>query len=161
MLYDNALLARVYLNAWKLTGSDDLADIVVEVLDDLIKDFSDFGGGFYAARDADSEGVEGRFYVWSPDEVSDALGGEAELFCRIYDITHEGNFEGESILHLPDPIELVAKAEGITVSELEVILARGRAVLLELRNEIFDFHQKLHSNCRQDFHLLFGLKFGE
>ena len=135
MLYDNALLARVYLNAWKLTGSDDLVDIVTEVLDDLIEDFTDVGGGFYSARDADSEGVEGRFYVWSPDKVSDALGDEAELFCRAYDITHEGNFEGESILHLPDPIEAVAKSEGIPVSELEAILTRGRAALLKLRNE--------------------------
>lgn len=135
MLYDNALLARVYLNAWKLTGSDDLADIVVEVLDDLIKDFSDFGGGFYAARDADSEGVEGRFYVWSPDEVSEALGDEAELFCRVYDVTPEGNFEGDSILHLPDSIEAVAKSEGKTLSELELAMARGRAALLARRRD--------------------------
>ncbi|MGB1655910.1 MAG: thioredoxin domain-containing protein [Longimicrobiales bacterium] len=133
MLYDNALLARVFLDAWKLTGSDDLATVVVEVLDDLANDFSDPRGGFYAARDADSEGVEGRFYVWSPDEVTEVLGDDAPLFCRAYDVSAGGNFEGSSILHLPHPVEAVAASEQRSVSELDRVLARGRAALLERR----------------------------
>ncbi len=119
MLSDNALLARIYLDAWKLTGSDDLADIVVEVLDDLVRDFTDDGGGFYAARDADSEGVEGRFYVWSPEEIADVLGDDAELFCRAYNVTPGGNFEGASILHLPHPIEVIAASEQRSTSEID------------------------------------------
>jgi len=133
MLSDNALLARIYLDAWKLTGSDDLADIVVEVLDDLVRDFTDDGGGFYAARDADSEGVEGRFYVWSPEEIADVLGDDAELFCRAYNVTPGGNFEGASILHLPHPIEVIAASEQRSTSEIDSLLARSRAVLLEHR----------------------------
>lgn len=133
MLYDNALLARVYLDAWKLTGSDDLAAVVVEILTDLAADFSDPLGGFYSARDADSEGVEGRFYVWSPDEVAEVLGEDAPVFCRTYDVTSAGNFEGSSILHLPRPIESVATSESRSVSELEDLLTRSREALLEYR----------------------------
>lgn len=135
MLYDNALLARVYLDAWKLTGSDDLAAIVKEVLDDLVDDFSDELGGFYAARDADSEGVEGRFYVWSRSDVAQLLGDDAALFCRAYDVTDRGNFEGANILHLPHPVEAIAAAEAVPTGELEAILARGRRVLFEARAE--------------------------
>jgi len=134
MLYDNALLARVYLDAWKLTGSDDLATVVVQVLDDLADDFTDSRGGFYAARDADSEGVEGRFYVWSLDEVTEVLGDDAPLFCRAYDVSQSGNFEGSSILHLPHPIEAIAASEQRSVSELDDLLARGRTALLERRS---------------------------
>jgi uncharacterized protein YyaL (SSP411 family) len=134
MLYDNALLARAYLDAFRLTDSDDLRDIAEDTLAYLVNDMTGAEGGFYSARDADSEGVEGRFYVWSPDELEDVLGAEdARLFGRIFDVSVGGNFEGESILHLPHELPAVAASEGMSTSELEAIVARSKAKLLERR----------------------------
>ena len=135
MLYDNALLARAYLEAYRLTGSDDLADVATETLDYLLTDMRGPEGGFYAARDADSEGEEGTFYVWTPEEVEAHLSdAEARLFARTYDVSPGGNFEGRSILHLPHGFEPTAVSEGISTTELRRILEGCRARLLEARD---------------------------
>jgi len=136
MLYDNALLARVYLDAYRLTGADDLREVAEHTLDWVLADLRDPGGGFYAARDADSEGEEGRYYLWTASQVLAALPDEeARPFMRCYDVTPGGNFEGRNILWLPHDLEVVARSEGIEVEGLRRILAGARATLLGLRGE--------------------------
>lgn len=102
MLYDNALLAIAYLEAFQLTRRDLYARVAGEIFDYVLRDMTSPEGGFYSAEDADSEGVEGKFYVWSPEEVLQVLGeSDGQEFCRLYDITPRGNFGGKSIPHLP------------------------------------------------------------
>ena len=98
MLYDNAQLARVYLHAWQLTGDEFYRTITEEILDYVVREMTDPGGGFYSTQDADSEGVEGKFFVWTPDEIREILGEEADTFIAAYGVTRHGNFEGKNIL---------------------------------------------------------------
>lgn len=101
MLYDNALLARLYTLAFQETGEAYQERIAREILEYVLREMTHPDGGFYSTTDADSEGEEGKFFVWSPDEVKAVLGAEdGELFCRIYDVTPQGNFEGHSIPNL-------------------------------------------------------------
>lgn len=101
MLYDNALLSLSYTEAYRLTGYDLYMDIAKETLDYVLKEMTSEEGGFYSAQDADSEGVEGKYYLFKPEEVSEILGeDDAGLFCENYDITDRGNFEGFSIPNL-------------------------------------------------------------
>ena len=101
MLYDNALLALAYTEAWQQTRRDYCREVVRRTLDYVLGELTDPLGGFYCGQDADSDGVEGRYYVFSPEEVSEVLGREgAEGFCRRFGVTAEGNFEGKSILNL-------------------------------------------------------------
>jgi len=102
MLYDQALLLRVYAETWRRTGGgDDLDWPVRETIDYLLREMKGPEGGFYASQDADSGGVEGKFYVWRPDEIEAVLGDAAEEFCRAYGVTERGNFEGGTT-HLID-----------------------------------------------------------
>lgn len=127
MLYDNALLGEVYLRAYQVTGHRRHADVARETLDYICRDLRDPCGGFHCSEDADSEGVEGKFYVWTPAEVTEVLGaGRGERFCQIYDITDRGNFEGKSIPNLPEPITAWAEKQGISQSALRVELADDR-----------------------------------
>ncbi len=136
MLYDNALLAQVYLRAHQLTGEAWLEEVCREILEDLLDDFRSPEGGFYTARDADSEGEEGSFYLWTPEEVEALLPeAEARLFSRCYDVSEEGNFEGRNILHLPHDLDAVAGSEGIAREDLEERLRASRAVLRQARRE--------------------------
>lgn len=100
MLYDNALLAMAYLEAHRLTGSDLYGRVAREIFTYVLRDMTSPEGGFYSAEDADSEGEEGRFYAWSPDEVMAVLGSRGTLYCEMYDITEAGNFEGRNIPNL-------------------------------------------------------------
>ncbi|HZD05397.1 MAG TPA: hypothetical protein VE173_10775, partial [Longimicrobiales bacterium] len=140
MLYDNALLARLYVQAWQAAGGEGagdplLLDAAESTLAWLLDDMRDPEGGFYSARDADSEGEEGRYYVWTPGELAEVLGPErARVFGRVYGVTPEGNFEGRSILHRPDPPGASARREGVATEELEEALARDRAALVEARS---------------------------
>ncbi|HEX5727469.1 MAG TPA: thioredoxin domain-containing protein, partial [Longimicrobiaceae bacterium] len=136
MLYDNALLARAYLHAWQATGADDYRRVVEETLGWATREMRDPQGGFYSALDADSEGVEGKFYLWTPDEVDALLGPEdGPLFRRYYDVTAAGNFEGENILNTPREPEAVAAEAGVSPARLAQALARGRDVLYAARAE--------------------------
>ena len=113
MLYDNALLAVCYLEAWQATREDQYAAVARQTLDYLLRDMTDSQGGFYSSEDADSEGEEGKFYLWTPGEIEAVLGPEsARVFCRVYDVTEAGNFEGRNILHLSRPLEIEAKMLG-------------------------------------------------
>jgi uncharacterized protein YyaL (SSP411 family) len=106
MLYDNAQLARVYVHAWQVTDNEFFRTIVEETLDYVIREMTDPAEGFYSTQDADSEGEEGKFFVWTPDEIREVLGDEAEAFMAAYGVTPGGNassssahgFEGKSIL---------------------------------------------------------------
>jgi uncharacterized protein len=119
MLYDNALLARLYLEAYEATGDGFYRRIAEETLDYVMRDMTDPEGGFYSAEDADSEGVEGKFYVWTPGEIEATLEPEdARLAERFWDVTERGNFEGKSILNVPRPPEAVATEFGFSTEEL-------------------------------------------
>ena len=101
MLYDNALLARTYLHAWQVLGHDRWLQVAEEAIGYVLRDLRLPGGGFAAAEDADSEGVEGRFYVWSESQVRAASGPDADEAITWYGVSPEGNFEGANILHRP------------------------------------------------------------
>ena len=111
MLYDVAQLARVYLHAWQVTGDQFYRIIAEETLDYVVREMTCVGptpdacGGFYATQDADSEGEEGKFFLWTPDEIRAMLGDEAERFMRAYGVTARGNFEGKNILELKGSLE--------------------------------------------------------
>ena len=98
MLYDNSQLARVYLHAWQVTGNEFFRTITEEILDYVVREMTDPAGGFYRTQDADSEGEEGKFFVWTPDEIREVLGNEADAFMAAYGVTRHGNFEGKNIL---------------------------------------------------------------
>jgi uncharacterized protein len=113
MLYDNALLARAYLDAWQVTKEPAFARVVEETLGFAQREMTAPDGGFYSSLDADSEGEEGRFYVWTPQELDTVLGSEqGTALARAFDVTPGGNFEGRSILHpvAPGAIDLLAAA---------------------------------------------------
>ncbi len=142
MLTDNALLARVYLRAYELTAVPAYERVATETLDYVVREMTHPAGGFYSAQDADSEGEEGRFFVWTPAQIAEALQGTPEaadggieLFCEAYGITPEGNFEGSTVLHLPRPMPELAASTGIPVPELESRLAAMRATLFEARED--------------------------
>jgi uncharacterized protein len=134
MLYDNALLSRQYLHLYQQTGTDFYRRIVEETLDYVVREMTDRSGGFYSTQDADSEGHEGKFFVWTVEEVAQVLGPEdARLFCAYYDVTPQGNFEGQNILNVRRPLEDVARNEGVTPQRLREALERGRRELFAVR----------------------------
>ncbi|HTU26366.1 MAG TPA: thioredoxin domain-containing protein, partial [Pirellulales bacterium] len=134
MLYDNALLARTYVAASLATGRAAYAQIARETCDYVLREMTDPAGGFYSTQDADSEGEEGKFFVWTPAELAEILGDEAaRTFSAVYDVTEAGNFEGASILHLAEPIETWAERLGRPASELRTELAASRQKLLSAR----------------------------
>ena len=126
MLYDNALLARVYLYVWQVTGDRFFRRVVEETLDYVLREMADESGGFYSTQDADSEGEEGKFFLWTPVEVREVLGDhDAALFGRYYDVTDAGNFEGKNILHVERDLETVAQEAGIETKALAEVLSVG------------------------------------
>jgi hypothetical protein len=140
MLYDNALLARLYVEAAQVTGEPFYRRVADETLGYMLREMVNPEGAFYSTQDAASlaspgapHTEEGTFYVWSPEEVREHLGEDAALFCQLYDVSRAGNFEGKSILNLPrDPAE-VARVTGVTPERLEQVAARGREQLYTAR----------------------------
>ncbi len=136
MLYDNALLANVYLEGHLATGREFFREKTEEILEYVRRDLMHPEGGFFSAEDADSEGVEGRFYVWSPSEVEAILGREeSRLFCAFYDVTDEGNWEGVSILRRTMSLEDFARRESASPEELQRQLQQGREKLRAARGQ--------------------------
>jgi hypothetical protein len=136
MLYDNALLTTCYLNAWQAAKQEVYADVARQTLDYVLRDMTGPQGGFYSAEDADCEGQEGKFYLWTTDEIQSILGLEAAAtFCRIYGVTETGNFEGQNILHLNRPLELEAKMLGRDPIGLKNELAQARQKLFLAREK--------------------------
>ena len=135
MLYDQATLAIAYTEAYQATGDAAYRKTACRIFDYLLRDLTSPDGAFYSAEDADSEGEEGRFYVWTPTEVKAVLGdADGGIACRYFGVTEEGNFEGgRSVLHAPASLDEFAKREGLDSRELEQRLDRARKKLLEAR----------------------------
>jgi uncharacterized protein YyaL (SSP411 family) len=137
MLYDNALLTTALLETYQATGNDFFARVACETCDYILGWMTDPAGGFHSTEDADSEGEEGKFYVWTPAEIAAVLGEDrARVFCKVYDVTPQGNFEhGHSILNLPKPLTQLAQEIGIEQTELEREMEACRQELLHVREQ--------------------------
>ena len=136
MLYDNAQLLRSNLNIWKISGREIFRRVVNETTDYVLREMTSPEGGFYTAQDADSEGEEGKFFVWTSAEIEQILGkGDAAIFGQVYGVTARGNFEGHTILNIVRPLEQVAKSAGLAVAELEKRLAGMRRKLFVEREK--------------------------
>ncbi len=136
MLYDNALLAGAYLDMFHSSQEPVFGRVARETLDYLLNYMTDEAGAFYSTEDADSEGEEGKFYVWSRAEIESLLSPEiAELFCELYGVTIAGNFEGANILHLRIPVESFADQKGIELGELHAMMDSARETLLRARDQ--------------------------
>jgi uncharacterized protein YyaL (SSP411 family) len=135
MLYDNGQLARAYLHAWQVTRRPLLRRVAEETLDYIVREMTDPAGGFYSSQDADSEGVEGKFFVWSLAEIRKVLGEEADLFAGAYGVTEHGNFEGGNVLHVVLDPEALAEQHGASVEDIEARLAAARARLFARREQ--------------------------
>lgn len=136
MLYDNALLSRLYLHLYQLTKDDLARRITEETLDYVVREMTDSLGGFYSSQDADSEGEEGKFFVWSKPEVVAAVGDkDSEAFCDYFNISDGGNFEGHNILNIPASIEAVASRHNMSAEDLRAVIDRGRKTLFEIREK--------------------------
>jgi uncharacterized protein len=130
MLYDNAQLVRVYTRAWQVTGRDRYRRVVAETVEYLLREMRHADGAFFSSQDADSEGVEGKFFTWSYDELVDAAG---ENVAAAFGAAPEGNWEGTNVLWLPLPLDAVAAEIGLETPDLERALTAGRSRLFELR----------------------------
>ena len=137
MLYDQALLAMAFIEAGLVTGHEKYAHVVREIFTYVLRDMTSPQGGFYSAEDADSEGREGLFYVWRPEEIREVLGKEtAELICRFWDISARGNFEeGASIPHTPVSDETFARHQGLDLESFQALLISAREKLFLKRKE--------------------------
>ena len=133
MLYDNALLVRLGAHLWQLTGDTEVRATTERALDWLAREMTSADGGWWSSLDADSEGHEGKFYVWSEDEFTSACGADAELLGLHWGVTHGGNFEGRNILHVRQSPERTATQLGVTPDALDAALGRGRAALMTAR----------------------------
>ena len=134
MLYDNAQLAALYLAAFQITKREDFAAVTRDILDYVGREMTAPDGGFYAATDADSEGVEGKFFVWTPAEIRAALDApHADAVLAYYGVTEPGNFHGRNILHVAAPLPEVAPKLGIEPTRLRQLLDEARSKLYAVR----------------------------
>ena len=136
MLYDNALLARLYLEGYQASGDPFFRQVVEEILAYVEREMMSPEGGFYSTQDADSEGVEGKFFVWDQDEVMRILGDDVgEIFCRYYDVTDVGNFEHKNILHPTLEMAQLARLFQRDVDETTQLIARAKGTLFAVREQ--------------------------
>ncbi len=134
MLYDNAQLVRIYAEAFKLTANPLFKTVVDETCAYLRREMLHSEGGFYSTQDADSEGEEGRFFVWTVEEINQVMGAEhGEIFCRIYDVSEQGNFEEKNILHPILTIEQASKYFRKQAGEIEKLVSDGKQKLFSAR----------------------------
>jgi len=134
MLYDNALLSRLYLHYFQVSQEPLAKETVEGILDYVLREMTDPAGGFYSTQDADSEGHEGKFFVWDINEIRNVLGErDAALFSGYYNITESGNFEGKNIPNVTHSVEDIAEEHGVSVSELQESLKESRRKLFDLR----------------------------
>lgn len=137
MLYDNALLVTTLSEAYQITGFKRYAVCIDETMAFIERELLSPEGGFYAALDADSEGEEGKYYVWTKSEIEQLLGADAALFCAYYDVTDSGNWEGKNILNVTKPPEAFTTSNGFagTVEDQQARLKEARRILLEARKQ--------------------------
>lgn len=134
MLYDNALLSRLYIHAYQVTGDDFFRRIATETFDYVGREMTDDGGAFYSTQDADSEGVEGKFFVWTDKEIIKLLGEEdGRMVSAYFGVTVEGNFEAKNILHVPRPAQTVAAELNVPVDRLHEAIERSIPLLFAAR----------------------------
>ncbi len=135
MLYDNALLAKTYLEAFQVTGNLDYKRVTCEILDYILREMTSPEGGFYSATDADSEGVEGKFFVWDPEQIREIVPSEqdAARFCAYYDVTPGGNWERHSIPNTPHSLEHVAEKLSCPPEELRETINRVKPLVYQAR----------------------------
>ena len=134
MLYDNALIPVNYAEAYQITKDPFYLDVLKKTLDFVLREMTSPERGFYSAYDADSEGIEGKYYVWKKSEIKEILGSDADLFCLYYDVTDGGNWEGNNILCNNLNISTVAFNFGISESEVSTILKSCSEKLLKIRS---------------------------
>lgn len=136
MLYDNAQLARIYLHLFQITKDTFYKNVAIETLEYIKREMLDEKGGFYTAQDADSEGIEGKFFVWTPEEVTEILGKEhAPHFLFYYDISEDGNFEGKNILNVKNSIAETAEIFKMSEEDLKISLEQSKAKLFDEREK--------------------------
>jgi uncharacterized protein YyaL (SSP411 family) len=135
MLYDNALLISVLSEAYQLTKNEKYRIVIDETLEFIKNEMTHPQGGFYSALDADSEGVEGKFYIWGKNEINELLGTDAALFCEYYRVTDKGNFEHKNILHTREDANAFAKRKNFTSAEFNAFLIKSKKTLLAERNK--------------------------
>ena len=134
MLYDNSQLLRTYLHAWQITNQPLYRRIVDETIDYVLREMTAPTGGFYSTQDADSEGEEGKFFVWTPQEITATLGAqETAIFAAYYNISPRGNFEGHNILSVTRSAAQVAEQFRLAPAEVERVVAQGRHKLFAVR----------------------------
>ncbi|MFB5645730.1 MAG: thioredoxin domain-containing protein [Nitrosopumilaceae archaeon] len=135
MLYDNALIPVNYVEAYQITKDSFYLDVLRKTLDYVLREMTSKEGGFYSAQDADSEGEEGKFYVWKKSEIKEILGDNADAFCLFYDVTDGGNWEGKSILCNNVNLSSVAFQCGLSEDKLREQLDSDAKKLLEVRSK--------------------------
>ena len=135
MLYDNALIPLVYVEAYQITKDQKYLDVLKKTLDYILRDMTSPEGGFYSSQDADSEGEEGKYYVWKKREIQEILGKDAEVFCLYFDVTDGGNFEGMTILNNSINLSAVAFHCGVAESKVKEIIESCSQKLLEARSK--------------------------
>ena len=133
MLYDNALLSRLGVHLWQVTADAEIARVTRETFDWALREMAAPAGGFYSSLDADSEGHEGKFYVWSAAELDALLGANAAVMRDLWGASVHGNFEGKNILNVPRPPANVAARHEITLDALESLAAAARTTLFAAR----------------------------
>ena len=135
MLYDNAQLVSLYSEAFRLNPDAEYKKVVYDTLAFVERELTSPEGGFYSSLDADSEGVEGKYYVWDKDEVESLLEEDAEIFCEYYDISTEGNWEGRNILNRKENDDVIASRHNLSLEKLEEIILQAKKKLLEHRQK--------------------------
>ena len=135
MLYDNALIPVVYTEAYQITKDPFYLEVVTKTLNYVLEEMTSTEGGFYSAQDADSEGEEGKYYVWNKSEIQEILGNDADVFCLFYDVTDGGNFEGKTILCNNISLSSVAFKFGKTEDQVKNILDSCIKKLLDVRSK--------------------------
>ncbi len=135
MLYDNAQLSRLYLHAYQVTGDDFFKTIATEIVDYELREMTSPEGAFYSTTDADSEGEEGKFFVWSKAELEELLGADAPAAIENWGVSSGGNFEGHNILNVPNDEDVVAERLGISLDALRMSISTAKDILYAARTQ--------------------------
>ena len=135
MLYDNAQLVSLYSNAFKLTGDEIYKKVVYETLEFIERELTDNSGGFYSSLDADSEGEEGKYYVWEKEKLDELLGDKSGLFCDYYSVSSTGNWEGRNILYITQIKDDLLKKYKMDEEALDRIINESKKILFDERNK--------------------------
>lgn len=131
MLYDNALISKIYFDTYRITKREDFAQVGEEILDYILREMTGPEGGFYSSQDADTEGQEGNFFLWTKDEIKDLLGKDnGTIFSAYFGVTSRGNFEGgRNVLYIAYPLSKISELYGIAISDLKKLIDDGKRLL--------------------------------